>query len=156
MSPITTFMPAFFSALAMPRPMPEAPPVTNAVLPDRFCMFLLFELGDAAAIRLEAGPQDDEGDGADHRMAGGERVADLSLVAENIIGEEGEHARAEPGPDHVESEQDQSGHLAAHPVWSCGLYCGILRAEKQRGAKQADRARSGGQPAVRHQGRGEQ
>src|SRR3954468_4997577 len=104
MSPITTFMPAFFSALAMPRPMPEAPPVTNAVLPDRFCMFLLFELGDAAAVRLETGPQDDKTDGADQSIAGGKRVADLPFVAENIIGEEGEHARAQPDTDHVESE----------------------------------------------------
>src|SRR3954463_9146545 len=114
MSAITTFMPALLSALAMPRPMPEAPPVTNAVLPDRFCMFLLFELGDAAAIRLEAGPQDDEGDRADHRVAGGERVADLALVAENEVGEEGEDARPEPDPDHVEPEQHERGDLAPH------------------------------------------
>src|SRR6516164_2018065 len=38
MSAITTFMPAPSSALAMPRPMPLAPPVTNAVLPGRFCI----------------------------------------------------------------------------------------------------------------------
>src|SRR6478735_763665 len=109
MSAITNCMPAFFSALAMPRPMPEAPPVTNAVLPDRFCMFLLFELGDSAAIGLEAGPQDDEGDRADHRVAGGERVTDLALVAEDEVSEKGEDARPEPDPDDVESEQNQGG-----------------------------------------------
>src|SRR5207302_5855046 len=35
---MTTFMPAPRRALAMPSPMPLAPPVTNAVLPGRFCM----------------------------------------------------------------------------------------------------------------------
>src|SRR6266513_1319512 len=38
MSAMTTFIPAPSKALAMPSPMPLAPPVTNAVLPDRFCM----------------------------------------------------------------------------------------------------------------------
>src|SRR5438270_4624228 len=38
MSAMTTFMPAPRRALAMPSPMPLAPPVTNAVLPGRFCM----------------------------------------------------------------------------------------------------------------------
>src|SRR4051794_39249890 len=144
MSAITTFMPALLSALAMPRPIPDAPPVTNAVLPDRFCMFLLFELGDALAIRLEAGPQDDEGDRTDHRIAGGERVADLALVLENIIGEESEHARAQSHADHVETEQDQSGHLAAHPVRGRRLNRGILGAEQQGSAEQADGAAAGG------------
>src|ERR1700739_2956410 len=38
MSAMTTFIPAPSRALAMPSPMPLAPPVTNAVLPGRFCM----------------------------------------------------------------------------------------------------------------------
>src|SRR5437773_9605449 len=38
MSAMTTFIPAPSKALAMPSPMPLAPPVTNAVLPGRFCM----------------------------------------------------------------------------------------------------------------------
>src|SRR5579862_1600590 len=38
MSAMTTFIPAPSKALAMPSPMPLAPPVTKAVLPGRFCM----------------------------------------------------------------------------------------------------------------------
>src|ERR1044072_3957821 len=127
MSAIASFMPAFFSALAMPRPMPDAPPVTKAVLPDRFCMFLLFEHGDAAAIGFEAGPQDDEGDRADHRVAGGGRVANLALVAEDEVVDEGEDRRAEADADHVEAEQHERGDLAAHPVRRGRLDRGVLR-----------------------------
>src|SRR5438270_10385884 len=71
MSAMTTLAPASASAVAMPRPMPEAAPVTIAVLPD-------MSIGRCLSVKIAAGIDDDRLAG--HRFGAAHRDDHVGAV----------------------------------------------------------------------------
>src|SRR6516164_705157 len=71
---------------------------------------------DAARIGLQPGPQDEQRERSHDRRGERDRMADLRLRADHVVGDEADDEWRESGAKDVEDEEKERGDLPPHLV----------------------------------------